>query len=114
MTEKTRILKNDTFRLADADAQVWYYETDIMNEANYALNIKEGRLKTKAPIYRDNRNEIFIALHRKDGPALITSKTFKKQTKWWYLDGVCYLFEVWCKYTNIGEEEITLLKMKYD
>ena len=109
MTNKKTQIKNNTFRIMDAEAEVWYYITYNANKANYAID-ELGNLV--GPVENDER--LLIILHREDGPALITSRPFFGHRRaWWCLNGFTFTFDEWSKKVDLDEEKMTWLKLKY-
>ena len=49
-------------------------------------------------------------LHRNDGPAVL----FPEGNCEWWLYGIPYTFPLWCIRANKTEEEIVILKLKYN
>lgn len=51
--------------------------------------------------------------HREYGPAIVRQIDTKIDRYSWYLDDVQYRFEDYCKKSNLSEEDIIFLKLKY-
>ena len=69
-----------------------------------------------ARIFTTGEKEWWIngKLHREDGPAVITLDVHCRFRSRWYYNGMHVPFPAWCEMTNKTEEEIVLLKMKYN
>ena len=83
-------------------AKFWYNE-------NNQYHREDG----PARIFITGEKEWWIdgKLHREDGPAIIRPN---KKYYGWYFTGMHVPFVAWCNLTEKTDEEIVLLKMKYD
>jgi len=85
--------------------------TNISIKEYYNLSEKERQTKSYCVEYFDVTKFWYIngKRHREDGPAAI----YSSGRKYWWLYGIEYSFEDWCKILNKTDEEIIFLRLKY-
>ena len=85
-----------------------------MGQLNGAIPIN-GRLhKENSPAYQSEKIDIYYhngRVHRTNGPALINKVANKVE---WWLHGIEYSFNEWLERTDINDEDLVKLKLKYN
>jgi len=78
----------------------------------YSLNGRLHRLDGPAFIYPDGTQSWWLngKYHRTDGPAII----YVDGTEEWYLNDRKYSFTDYCKQLKLPDEDIIILKLKYN